>query len=357
MKKQGTAAHQEEKKSRPRHAVTAVLVVMVGVFIGLTIRSACVDDSDQHVRTLRITPTMSSRTPSALSEQRDPFPPTRPRWLNAPTAIEGEDSFEDFTTWLKGFMAVAVTKSLDRIPFNDVATIGKFSEAMDIAISCPEPSRMWHWDQVVETIEAIGTDSPFLDAKASHYTLPEGALSYVSYPEATVFYTTAEAIVSDTPERLAALIVHEATHAVFDREMRRLSGLSIQELALIANQCPDFLSMFLFATESVAFHNQASFMECMGSTDRDRFTGKMGEILSGMIDGFRGDMDVHRHVGTLVQDYISFEIWQQHHERPVPRVTCGPPYIMHDPHRGMRFYPSDVAPDIVVPLMEGYTDD
>lgn len=130
----------------------------------------------------------------------------------------------------------------------------RFEAARAYALSARAPTELWHWSDVLDIIDTVGDEIALCvvteneDQHSGEYSALLDEMSF------------SEEMLNGPTDRLAAVLVHEATHAAYYRLLERITGIHSHDLAWADLRCGDIREVQRRVNEAVAYLNEAIWM-------------------------------------------------------------------------------------------------
>ncbi len=193
---------------------------------------------------------------------------------------------------------------------------------------------VWHWNEVVDVTSQFGRSIPLLQARSSN-EFPS-AFAWIQRTQtlaANPFLPTGNADATVAAE----ILLHEATHAVFQRVFVSTCQFTHQEFMAMLNRCRDIDYEELFAQETLAYLNEAHWVERYFS-----FEASPCEFLPQAKLAWQGNPQPF---ARIMVNYARGEM-----NNDANRL-CGPPIILRGPRAGEYCLPAVVPNDRTVLLV------
>lgn len=266
------------------------------------------------------------------------------RWINkpAPTAPLREDRlvYDKLVRTTPGEIDPHNGKIL-----TDPAVLDLIQKAQKLVAAQGKLTGAWSWDEVAQTVASLGKDiqivtTPTDDLRATFQYLPVSNSLQIS----------TGSIKKMSLHAIASGLVHESTHVVFLGEALRMTGFTRMEYMWISQRCQDVSIADTFADEAMAYQNQAAWCAADGHACGDSVVP--GSILDTALKAHAGRLEDRR---ELAQKFATFAV--DNSKTACDKVngmhmTCEPMAIVRGHKRGSFFFPTDVAPEILVPLLD-----
>ncbi len=211
----------------------------------------------------------------------------------------------------------------------------------------------WAWEHVRASALSVGSRIP-LELMPDDYALMTGEVSGAHYDWRRHRIGIRREYVQGgyrelTVEEIAAILIHECTHATYHTEVLEHTGYTRMELEHVLNTCDDTSFMDRFATEALAHVNEQVWIEThpIPLTPRSRY---QHPIYDGAHRWIHEERDsAHAYASTIYRyDGVHGDAPLNGHSA----VFCGPIVVKNSSPLGRRFYPSDVAPELLVDLFD-----
>jgi hypothetical protein len=203
----------------------------------------------------------------------------------------------------------------------------------------------WRWPDVQKTVASMG--SAKLPIEVIHDGPPGGRGAYdlmewIVIPRA--------GFLALPIERAAQVIVHEATHALFAQLVTERTGWSGSNLNALCDFCSDFDLGFDVATEALAHVNEVAWWMARNRVPVSELSPSKRQLLDAAAQ-FRRQTSAAPPFAHLLHAYAS-----EVNSMPGKRVGsfAGPRLILQGRYQGEYFYPSDVDPNLLVPLFNSF---
>ena len=322
-------------KSTPRNLV--VFSLLAAVFL------TCVSTDERGVNDQEIAAT------------RPPPVVLRPHtWLGGP--LTPRPAPEEIAACEYAMETLAISYHLtnsELVPVTDPNILRNLAEAQALIALRHHVTEGWRWRDVQTIVAGIGTTYPVVHATGQ--ALERNAIMgwdgqrhvlyvYPNWPPDEI-----------DPINLAEIIVHEATHELVERSVLDGSAFDADELFRMQIACHDVAVMMSFVTESLAFTNEAAW--AVSNPGGPSSYGPTMQTTMLAAASRRGLGDARRQFAEAMMAYAIDEARDQHREsvsdpRLQREVSCGPPPVLHGARRGEYFLPSDIAPTLIVPLLD-----
>jgi len=273
----------------------------------------------------------------------------RPKhWMGKrmPTMVR-EKSVKEY----EGFLSDLVTK-VPLTPFQavtlDSETVTRVLKAKSLIERVDHLEGSWKWQDVKRVVAAFGDSVPIV---APSGWVGEKTIFLMGYDELTDRLMVSPRIMDEDLEFVASVLVHEATHAVVSKAEEERTGLTADELTRIMAMCSDYAWIANFSGELLAFKNQARWF-----LSRDMapvYIVKAGSLAAAIMfeaNGSGMDAPHARWLEAYLEEYPEAPTFNGEPFR------CSPVIVVRGPRRGQIYVPSDVAPELIVPVLDELPD-
>jgi hypothetical protein len=232
----------------------------------------------------------------------------------------------------------------------DEALLAKLRAAQRLVIDQPHLEDAWRWSDVRRAVEQFGNTIPI---KAAGPREPLAGVAGFAYEflngELVVFPDTLRA---GSIEHVAEVLVHEATHVVFARRVLETTKLTPKELTGLCTMCADVDTEVRFATEALAYRNEAVWIDERAPESID--ASPIAALLRAALDALDGGPGARAVFAAYLRQVDEMSAGPQRAEAAKHHAigVCGPPVVARGPRHGEYFFPSDVARDFLVPLFD-----
>jgi len=225
---------------------------------------------------------------------------------------------------------------------NDRLVLEKIREAKQMIARQANLPGAWNWLRVQGAVHAIGDQIPLRFLNQGRVMVP--AIAYYEVRNGNL-YVLPDKIKGFPVEFIAGLLVHEATHAVEIGKAVSISGFTREELFALFTVCGDFGRMLAFSEEALAYRNSALWELAWPKAQDVEAPESARELMISARRWVAGDLEAAGSFARALQMIASIGRLQ------VDQVQCEPAPIVRGPRSGQLFFPSDIAPEIIVPLL------
>lgn len=235
----------------------------------------------------------------------------------------------------------------DALPMTNTVIWERIRRAQEIIATAHVPTGFWEWDAVKQTVLAIGTRYPIVQAPSSTDTRRQQSMAYVSFLQ--TFKLWPETVLQLSVEDLTEILLHEATHAVYAQQFAGVSGFSArQEQYLLAN-CSDVRVVMGMLSEGLAWRNEALWrVERQGDIAMPAHP-YADHILRAALDSYRDPTHANGRYGRALYSYMDNQELQYGSRARGGGRACLPLVSMREI---AWFSPADVFPTFALPLYQ-----
>ena len=232
----------------------------------------------------------------------------------------------------------------------DVAVLGLVERAKS-RITNAAPTNVWELERVKARVAQIGKTVPLFLLPPT--TDARTVLVYDVMNDRVGIKP--ELLTQAHPDAMAALLFHEATHGAFKQVMLEQVALTGKELFRLSYSCADIDLMISFASEALAWLNQVALCDTFADKGVCDVHG-IGNTLEAARSARAGSATGRRTFGMHLQTMAQQQRIQAIAGLQQQATLCGPPVRLHGARRGTFFFPSDIAPATIVPLLDASQD-
>jgi hypothetical protein len=283
----------------------------------------------------------------------DGGPVIRPqKWMTAtaPTTAD-RASFENYERTVTQLAAANILRPQDVLkPLTDTDTQQRLARAKNLIGSQGALTGSWNWPDVQNSVRSFGTVVSLADGSLMMPDDDSAVAMYDQQRHALLLWPSQVRKLND--EEFASTLVHEATHRESDLRSGERSGLTQREINALCNLCADASLMYDFSSEALAFLNQGRWYAARGNEKLIASVRYDHDVLRLAVKAGSGRAEDLEAFGLKVRDYVRNEFMAVQQSQHKPVLKCGVPRVMRGPQKGDFFFPSDIAPEILVPLLD-----
>ena len=285
------------------------------------------------------------------TESSSTSPPRRPqKWLNEPRPFRPTaEGLEGFAQTIRASGTYVPTPS---VPVEDRVILEKLQAAQRLVAAHDPVAGMWRGAEVQAVVAEFGNRIPFIHVPGG--ASPDGHQVYMGYNPQGVLAIGTRVTQAYSVSTLAALLVHEATHAVFLQLFLDRTGLSLPEFMKMISWCRDINLIETFSTEALAYANQQVWCDLPEYTSDPCHPDVLQDMRT--IRAARQDPDALTTFAKFMRSLAYARRNQPERDAQGTVMGCGPPIVQRGPDVGTFFFPSDIAPGYLVPLLDAVAD-
>lgn len=231
-------------------------------------------------------------------------------------------------------------------------------EARSLIISSHFPDEFWHREMILNAVDLLDTDELFFCVNVLNSEIGEVNGQYVTSHNTIVLSFE---IMSGPTDHLAAVLLHELTHYEYQMTLADITNLDWTDVSRIISRCEDIRSVSHVSTETLAYMNEALWMDAnhVMTSDASELSVREGRVAAARGDLraraiFASDMVfeqlMHEGLPLLFAADASSDDENVDRRRAIQNA-CGP-FVRVTDGRYDYVLPTDVAPELLEEIYE-----
>lgn len=273
--------------------------------------------------------------------------PRPSNWFGIPAPTAPSIPLAEFERQLDAMVHEMSALVYDRRPLTNAELLAKIHRAQALVAAGSVGTILWQEERVRRVVAEYGRSRPIMMPP------PEiaGHSGFIANDAWRVGVFVWDGAGKEDDALLAMRLVHEATHAVFDEDVRAKTGFTPDEVAALSFFCMDIGMTMEIATESLAHLNQARWCAAHYDCAPAFRHPSEGPVLTQAL-AFPSGPDSAFLFSQRMISYVLTKrtVYARAASASVPSKLCGPPIVRRGHGRGALFFPSDIAPTELVPL-------
>ncbi len=244
---------------------------------------------------------------------------------------------------------------LERCPEPDQETLERIHEAQRLVAAQANLPGAWRWPEVKKVVAEFGVSIP-VRLPAEVEAASPVAMGFES--RVGMLWVWPKTLKHSPIPWVAARLVHEATHkVVLDKTLER-SGFTTEELSALAWNCGEFSYNWNFATEALAFMNQARATDASAVSWTPATPADWVETMKMANGTASGDPASRVAFAAYIRNYAGSHLLSEYDtlSGAAGQAKCMPFPIIRGPHRGEPFIPASVAIEVLTPMVASLSD-
>lgn len=205
---------------------------------------------------------------------------------------------------------------------------------------------LWNGQQLLQYLPELGKGIPLLLGSTDRQG-ESHVMEYLTYRRAIAVY--ADFVDTAPVERNAQALVHEVTHHLYQSEVQTATEYTNAEWLVLTVMCAEYSYYFHATTEILAYQNDSAWFESVRQTLPE--TQRPPAYLHERLFAEHDPVDIAQYIGKVSRAMVE-STERRLAKLGVKSARCGAPAIMRGARRAQRFYPWDIAPERVIPILE-----